>query len=83
MGGMRPMVGLSREGETRDDRFRELAGRLQDLIEAQNKTVTVVENLLPFFPAEIYQCIVNECLKASRREIWDIRIAGEESFTVQ
>jgi hypothetical protein len=26
---------------------------------------------------------VNECLKASRREIRDIQTAGEESFTLQ
>lgn len=81
MGGTRPMLSVSREGETRDDKLRALAGRLQDLIDAQNKAVTVVENLLPFFPADIYRTIVDECLKASALEIMDIKTGREETFT--
>jgi hypothetical protein len=82
MGGTRPMLSVSHEGETLDDRRRALAGRLRDLIDAQNKAVTVVENLLPFFPADIYRCIVDECLRASAHEILDIQTAGEETFTL-
>jgi hypothetical protein len=51
MGGTRPMLSLVREDETREDRLSALAERLRDLIDAQNKAVTIVENLYEYVGA--------------------------------
>ena len=82
MGGTRPMLSVVREGETREDKLRALAGRLKDLIDAQNKAVSIVENLLPFFPAEIYRCIIDKCLRVSRHEILDLQTSGDATLSL-
>jgi hypothetical protein len=80
--GTRPMVGVSRPDETTEDKIKSLAGRLETLVEAHNKTVRIFENLSPFYPREIY-LKVDECLRAARGEILDLQTAGDETFTAK
>jgi len=79
--GTRPMMGVAPEGETREDRLKRLAERLNLLIEAHDKTVKTIEHLSPFYPQEIYVKL-GECLTAARGEILDIQTGGNETFSL-
>ena len=78
--GTRPMMGVSRPGETKEDRLKALWERLNVLAEAHDKTVKILEYVSPFITQGIYLKI-EECLIAARGEILDIRTAGEETFS--
>ncbi len=82
MASMRPEMSLAPRGETDEDRRNKLLVRLRELIDAQNKAVAVVENLSPFYPADIYTRIVDGCLRASALEIVDIQTAGDDTFSI-
>lgn len=78
--GTRPMMGVSRQGETKEERIKRLAERLNLLIEAHDKTVKIIEHLCPFYPQDIYNKL-GECLTAARGEILDIQTGGDETFS--
>lgn len=74
------MMGVSRQVETKEERIKRLAERLNLLIEAHNKTVKIIEHLSPFYPQDIYNKL-GECLTAARGEILDIQTGGDETFS--
>jgi hypothetical protein len=82
MGMTRPMFSVNPEGETDEARRKRLFVRLGQLVDAQDKAVAVVENLSPFYPAEIYSRIMHGCLKASGLAILDIRTAKDDTFSM-
>lgn len=77
----RPVVEVSPRDEPEGDKIRRLNDCLNDLIDAFNKTLVIVERLIPFYPAEVYFKL-QECLNAAKGEIIDIRTGGEETFTL-
>jgi hypothetical protein len=79
--GTRPKMGVSPEGDSKEDRLRRLAERLNLLIAAHDKTVKTIEHLSPFYPQDIYLKL-GECLTAARGEILDIRTGGNETFSL-
>ncbi len=78
--GTRPMMGVSPQDESRENKLTRLAERLTALIEAHDKTVKIIEHLSPFYPRDIYLKL-GECLTAARGEILDIQTGGDETFT--
>jgi hypothetical protein len=79
--GTRPMMSVSPENETNEDRLKRLAGRLNLLIETHDKTVKVIEHLSPFYPQYIFLKI-GECLTVARGEILDIQTGGNDTFSL-
>lgn len=77
MAAMRPMLG---PGESTEDRQRRLADRFQDLTNAYNKAVSVIENLSPFYPKNIYNELL-ECLRAAHLEMLQVQTGGSETFS--
>jgi hypothetical protein len=59
-----------------EERVANLVERLNDLANAQNKTVLVIERLSPFYPRDIYLKL-EPCLAVVRREILDIKTSGD------
>jgi hypothetical protein len=57
-----------------------LLERLNKLIEAHNKTVTLSANLSPFYYEEIYRA-VEKCFNVSKLEIFQVKTGGRNSFT--
>ena len=82
MAGMRPMLSVSNPDETEEDRRNNLAKRLRALMDAYDKVVTLVENLGPFYPQELYSVLL-DCLGAAHLEILLIRTSGLTMFTPQ
>ena len=76
----RPMMGIGPIDESKEEKLKQLSMRLSELMKAHNKTLTLTDNLSPFYLVEINQAL-GTCLKASGFEIMEIQIAGEESFT--
>lgn len=81
IGGTRPMIGVSAADETREEKLKRLAERLDVLIEAHDRTLKIIEHLSPFYPRDICNKL-NECLTAARGEILDIQTGGDETFTL-
>lgn len=78
--GLRPMIGLAPEGQTREDRKTELAAMLDKFSNAYNALLETTEYLGPFYPPEIYQHI-KECLRAANQEILDLHTSGPDMFS--
>ena len=80
--GTRPMMSVSPEGESKEDKIKRLAERLNLLIGAHDKTVKVIEHLSPFYPQDIYFKL-SMCLSVARGEILDIQTGGDETFSLK
>jgi len=65
---------------SQQERLASLVERLNDLANAQNKTVLVIEKLSPFYPRDIYLKL-EACLAVVRREILDIKTSGGTMFS--
>jgi hypothetical protein len=77
--GIRPRISITSESETREDRLRGLFERLGKLIEAYNELIATTENLMPFYPKQMYEYF-EECTRAAWMEITDVRTSGDEVF---
>jgi hypothetical protein len=80
MSSIRPLVEVSRQHESWEDRLKRLGERLTLLVDAQNQTVKVAENLCPFYPRDIYEK-VEACLAGARQEILYFQAAGDRAFS--
>jgi hypothetical protein len=78
----RPMIDIGPIDQPREEKLKALGERLSNLTKAHNKTLTLADNLSPFYPVEIYHAF-GDCLKASGYEIMEIQVAGEATFTHQ
>lgn len=82
MSAMHPLMRLAPADETREDRIKELSGKLNKLICAHDKSVRTIENLAPFYPEEVFEKL-NECLHLVRIENMQIQGAGDRLFSVE
>ena len=80
MSAMHPILRVSPEGETREDRAKELSSDIRKLSEFHNKAVRTVENLAPFYPEEIFEKL-EKCLQVVRIEILSVQTAGDRTFS--
>ncbi len=80
MGSVRPMIEITPANESEEDRKKRLAERLNELADAHNVAVAVVENQSPFYTNEVYPAL-QECLAAARLEVANVRTAGLQTFT--
>jgi hypothetical protein len=79
MAGVRPMIGIAHESETKDDKLKALMERLRQFTIAYNALLETTENLSPFYPKQIY-AYLEECRSAANTELMEVKTAGEETF---
>jgi hypothetical protein len=75
----RPQMKIVSENETEADRLKALQESFTRLEQTHNDLIRLKENLMPFYSADVYTQI-SECLRASGREITDIKLANERRF---
>ena len=80
MSGVRPFMGLTFEGETKENKLTELWARFEQLNNAYNELLSTTENLSPFYPKEIY-AYFDECRRAAHMELMQVKTSGDAVFT--
>jgi hypothetical protein len=80
MPGIRPFLGMTRPGETDEDKRNALLQRVTEFGLAYNKLISVAENLSPFYPQNIYQHI-EDCRQAANAEILEVMTSADWLFT--
>jgi hypothetical protein len=79
MGTLRPTIGFTYEGQTKDDKLKDLWERLERFKVAYNALLQTTENLRPFYPKDIYGSL-EECRGAAYLELTQVMTAGDETF---
>jgi hypothetical protein len=79
---MHPILRVQREGETEQEKLKELGEKFAKLTEAHDKAARTVENLSPFVPQDILDKI-NRCLQLVRIEVVNVQTANERIFSSQ
>jgi hypothetical protein len=79
LGAVRPQFIIAGEDESVKNE-KNLEGRLNKLIVAQNAAVVISENLRPFYQDEIYQGI-QKCFAVSKYEILQVKTGGSRTFS--
>ena len=80
MAGVRPFMGMTFEGETKENKLKDLFERLERLKNAYNELVATTENLSPFYPKDIYGHF-DECRSVAHIEITQVMTSGNAVFT--
>jgi len=79
MGSLRPTLGFTYQGETQDDKLKDLSERLKRFNIVYNALLETTENLRPFYPKDIYEWL-EECRRAAYLELTQVMTAGDETF---
>jgi|GEM_PF-7042547 hypothetical protein len=79
----RPGLRVAREGETKEDKIRELEVNYAALVQAHNTAISLKQNLAPFYAVDIYDALA-VCLTESGGEIMDLQMSTgrPEQFAV-
>lgn len=81
-GGLRPSTDIVPANDTKAAKLERLSQAVIKAQESFNDLITTSENLSPFYPAEIYEQIL-ECQRIASLEINDIRTSSLDEFTLQ